>query len=207
MLKLKGLTLVELMIALLIAAIVIAGVMSVFVSVIRHSHGDIELGRLDSNLHKVVGTIARDVGRAGYWANSETSATNPFTQSGTDISVNAANNCLLITYDHNDDGSLPSESSGSDDERYGYRLMNGAIQYRPNNASFDCAASSASWTNMTDPNVVTITNFSVTKNTLTNANIEIRTITLSITGQLVSDTAITKTITQTIKVQNDRYAP
>lgn len=206
MLRTKGITLVELMIALLVAAIIIVGVMAVFVSVVRHGRGDVQVAHLESNLHKVVSAIARDVGRAGYWASAEQSATNPFTQAGTDISVNAAHNCVLITYDHNSDGTLPAVNTGSDDERYGYRLMNGAIQYRPNDASFDCNASSTSWTDLTDSNVVTITNFSVTKNTASNGNIQIRSITLSITGQLVSDASITKTITQTIKVNNDRYA-
>lgn len=207
MLKQKGLTLVELMIALLIAGVVVAAVMGIFVSAVTHTRVTIEQSRLDNDMFGAMNAIVRDVRRAGYWASASTSATNPFMQSATDITINATNDCILLSYDHNDDGALPAVNSGTDDERYGYRLMNGAIQFRTNSASFSCSASATNWTNFTDPNIVTITAFTVTKTTKTASSMELRTITITMTGQLVSEPSITKTLTQTVKVQNDRYVP
>jgi prepilin peptidase dependent protein B len=207
MLKQRGVTLVELMIALAIAVVIIAAVMAVFITTVRHSRESLEQGRLNTELHRTIRIIARDIGRAGYWASATSSQTNPFTQSSTDLTVNGAGNCILLSYDNNGDGSLPAVNSGTDDERYGFRLISGAIQYRPVSATFSCTASAASWTNMTDPSLVTITAFSVTINTSSEPPMEIRNVTISITGQLVSNTSITKTISQTVKVQNDKYAP
>ena len=205
MLKQKALTLIELMIGLLITGVVMASALAMYGAAVKHSRATAEQGQLDKSLHHVLGMMVRDIRRAGYWASASTSSENSFMQSGTDITVNSGNNCILLTYDHNADGSLPAVNSGIDDERYGYRLMNNALQFRPNNAAFDCTASAASWANLTDPNVLTVTAFSVTKTDTTTANMTLRNITVSITGQLVSDTSITKTLTQTVKVQNDKY--
>lgn len=207
MLRLRGVTLVELMVALLIASAVIGGIMAIFVSSVKHGRMTVEQGHLDNELHHVMSVVTRDVRRAGYWASANTSSTNPFMQSATDITINGGNNCILVSYDHNSDGSLPAVNSGTDDERYGYRLMNSAVQYRPNTAAFDCSASAGSWTNLTNPNVVNVTAFTVTKSTKTTSSMELRTITITLTGQLVSDATVTKTLTQVVKVQNDRYAP
>ena len=207
MLKIKALTLIELIIALLIASALMAAIMSIFLSTVKHSQGTVEQVRLDSELHHVMSAVTKDVRRAGYWSDASSSTTNPFMQSATDITVNGSNNCILMTYDHNADGALPAVSTGMDDERYGYRLSNSIIQFRPHTAAFDCAASASSWTNFTDPNIIIITAFNVVKATETVSSMEVRTITITLTGQLVSNASITKTLTQTIKVQNDRYTP
>ena len=207
MLRQKALTLVELMIALLITAVVIAAVLGVYSAVVKHGRATVEQGHLENELQRVVRTLARDVRRAGYWSGAATSATNPYMQAGTDITVNGSNDCILLTYDHNDDGTLPAVSSGTDDERYGFRLSGGAIQFRQNSAAFDCAAAANAWTNLTNPNIITVTTFSVTLNEDAVSSMIVRSVAVSITGQLVSDSSITKTVTQTIKVQNDKYSP
>lgn len=207
MLKQAAVTLVELLIALTLGVVVVAAGMAVFVASINHGRNSVEYGHLDTQLQLVMEAIARDVRRAGYWGSAGSSQTNPFTQAATDITVNASGNCVLMAYDNNGDGTLPAVNSGSDDERYGFRLMNGAIQFRPVTGTFSCSAAAANWTNLTDPNVVNVTTFTVVKNTSTEGTVELRTITVSITGQLVSNTAITKTLTQTIKVHNDKYTP
>ena len=207
MLKQAAVTLIELLIALTIGVVVVAAGMAVFVASVNHGRDSVEYSHLDTQLQRAMGAITRDVKRAGYWASAGTSQTNPFTQAATDITVNAAGDCILMAYDNDDDGSLPAEGSSSDDERYGFRLMNSAMQFRPATGTFSCSAAAANWTNLTDTNVINITAFSVAKNTSTEGSIELRTITVSITGQLVSDATVTKSLTQTIKVQNDRYTP
>ncbi|MCH9770227.1 MAG: prepilin-type N-terminal cleavage/methylation domain-containing protein [Gammaproteobacteria bacterium] len=216
MLNRRGFTLMEFLIAMTVSVVVVAGLWSLFYVVTRHSRNTLSIGRLDGQLQLVLASMTRDIRRAGYWANAGTSTTNPFQDTGTDIQVNGSNNCLLLTYDADKDGSLPAVGAGSDDERYGYRLMNNAIQYRPHGAVFSCTAASSNWTDLTDPNILQITAFNVTLNTENldldgtgpgTSTISVRSVTISITGQLAADTSVSKTITKTVKVYNDKYNP
>lgn len=212
--KLSGFTLLELMIAMSVAMVIMAGTLGVFLAMVKQSRALLEANRLDRDLTNAMSIMVTDIQRAGYWGLASTSKTNPFMTTGsTDIAVTGGN-CILFTYDSNGDGSLPGVGTGTDDKRYGYRLSGGAIQYRPvNGSNFTCAAASGTWTNLTDPSVVTISALSFV---LTNTAISIaggpsttnlRQVSISMTGQLVKDTALTKTITRTVRVYNDRYAP
>lgn len=211
----KGVTLLELMIALVISSFVVAALVGLFFMAGRHNENTLEITKLDTELNLVINSMARDVQRAGYWANSATSATNPFMQAATDITI-VGGNCVLLTYDHDANGSLAAVGAGTDDERYGYRLSNGAVQYRPSGASFSCAAAANAWTNLTDPRLVTITAFSLTLNTQSvdidgagsgTSTMQIRRLTVTITGQLAGDSTVTRTLTKTIKLYNDKYVP
>lgn len=212
----KGFTLLELIIALLVSLTVMVGILALFFNMIKHSRSTVEAGRLDRTLHAAMFAMATDIRRAGYWANATSSSTNPFMVTGsTDIQV-PSSSCILLTYDHNSDGSLPGISSGIDDERYGYRLVNNAIQYRPAGATFSCSAGTDVWTNLTDPNIVKITALTFVKNDQVvdidgagagTATLTVRSITITLTGELVSDSSTSKTITRTVKVYNDKYAP
>lgn len=213
----SGFTLMELIISLAISVVLMSGVLAIFVNMIKHSRGTIEAGRLDRELHSVSALMATDIRRAGYWAQAETSSSNPFMVTGsTDLSINGANDCILLTYDHDGDGALPAISGGIDDERYGYRKNGNAIQFRPRGSTFDCTASAANWTNLTDTNAVTITAFNIVKNEddidLDGAGpgtekMTIRSITITITGELANDASVSKTLTQTVRVYNDKYTP
>lgn len=211
-----GVSLLELMIALLISTFVVSALVGLFFMAGRHNTSTLEITKLDAELNLVINSVARDVQRAGYWANSSSSATNPFMQTGTtDITI-VGGNCVLLTYDHDADGNLAAVGVGTDDERYGYRLMNGAIQYRPSGASFSCNAVSDAWTNLTDTRIITITDFGLTLNVQSadidgagvgTSAMQMRSLNVTITGQLAGDPAVTRTLTKTIKLYNDKYVP
>src|SRR6185503_16427844 len=93
--------------------------------------------------------MSNDIRRAGYWGNAisdiNTGANNnPFMAAGTDIAITGGN-CILFSYDYNNNGTLPTISSASDDERYGFRLSGSTLQTRPPGASFDCSAAASAW--------------------------------------------------------------
>lgn len=214
--KHRGITLIEIMLSLAISSVVMLGVLGLFASTIKNSSLTINAGRLDRYLHSAAMIMSMDIQRSGYWASADTSNNNPFMASSTDIFVNASNDCILMTYDFDGNGAVASISSSTDDERYGYRLQGDAIQYRPWGAPFDCNAAATAWDNLTDPNIVKITTFSVSKNEEPidldgtgpgTESIILRTVTVTITGELANDPSITKTITQNIKVYNDKYEP
>jgi septin family protein len=56
---------------------------------------------------------------------------------------------------------------------------------------------------------ITALSFTLTTSVLTanGHNLNIRTVNISLTGQLVSDSTVTKTITAHVRARNDKYVP
>ncbi len=216
--KLSGFTFTELMIALAINALLLAALLAIFLANLDHYRKTMNTSRLNQVMQSSLDLMASDIRRAGYWANAGSDVglhqnNNPFVASGLDISINAGSDCILFAYDHDANGSLASISSASDDERYGFRLINQTLQARPPGATFNCTAASSNWENMTDINFVQITNlvFTLTNYTLTTGpgtkGISIRNVDISITGRLTNDATITKTLTQHVRIRNDKFIP
>lgn len=216
--NIAGFTLPEVMVALVINAILFSAFLSIFIATLIHYEKVMSTSRLNQELQMALQLMTNDIRRAGYssTASSDVGAgqnNNQFMASSVDVYVNAGNNCILFSYDHNGNGSLPSISSSYDDERYGYRLNGNVVQARPPGASFSCGASASEWENMTDPNVVKITALTFTLTTTTLAtgpgatSLALRSVDISITGQLAADSSITKTLTQHVRIRNDKYIP
>ena|SRR3990167_8511950 len=216
--KQSGFTMTELMIALVINSLLVIGLIAAVSANLNHYNKIINTNRLNQQLESTLHMMANDIRRAGYWVNAYTDIgldqnSNPFMASGVDISVNNTNNCILFTYDHSNNGSLPAISASYDDERYGYRLNGTVIQARPPGAAYDCTAAVDAWDNVTDSNVVTITGLTFTLNTSTVTTgpgargIIVRSVDISLSGQLTSDATITNTLTQHIRLRNDKFIP
>lgn len=211
-----GFTLVEMMIALVISAFLFTAIISIFVSNLSHYRKVLNANKLNQQLIAVLDLMSNDIRRAGYWGNSATMIgshlnNNPFQAGSNDITINGANNCILFTYDHDENGVLPTINTGTDDERYGFKLNNGAIQGRSSVGGFDC--SSTNWENLTDTKVINITAlvFTLSSSTVTTGpgtrGITIRTVNISVTGQLVSDASVSKTLTEQVRIRNDKFIP
>lgn len=211
-----GFTLIELLIALVISTLLLSGLLALFGANVGHYNKTMNYNRLNEQLKAALEIMANDIRRAGYWANASNDVAtnqnnNPFMTSTTDVSVNANNNCILFSYDHGNNGSLPAISANYDDDRYGFQLSNNAIQSRPPGAAFSCAASG--WENVTDPNIITITNltFTLINSTITTGpgsqGIRMRSVDISVTGQLANDSTVSRTLTQHVRIRNDKFIP
>ena len=124
---------------------------------------------------------------------------------------------MSVTYDLNNDGGLPALNNGTSDDRFGYRLSNQTIQIRAATDQF-FSCNTGVWENLTNPNLIQITNlvFNLTESVeaLEPANpppagpsITIRQVGITMTGQLVSDNAVQRTITSQVRVRNDKFTP
>jgi type IV pilus assembly protein PilW len=213
----SGFTLVELLIAVVINIILLAALIGVFSSNIANYNKVNRADMLNQQLENAIQLMTNDIRRAGYSANASNDIdtgqnNNPFMASATDIST-PSSTCILFTYDAGNTGTLPSINASADDDRYGFRLNNNTLQARPPGATFACNAAATNWENITDPNIVNITALSFTLNTTTvpvgqTANtIRLRSVDISITGQLVLDASISKTLTQHVRVRNDKFVP
>ena len=212
---LAGYSIIELMIGLGLGSLLLAGAILAFSSFSKSSHDLLAANRLDHELRTALALMTEDIRRAGYsaTASNDISAgtnTNPFMATGTDINA-PVSSCILFTYDKNSNGTLPSINTAPSDKRFGYRLSGNAVQVRPEyDSAFAC--DSGTWDNLTDPNLIQITglNFTITPTVVTLDNgagtLTIRNVSISITGQLTRDNTVTRTLNETVRVRNDKYA-
>jgi prepilin peptidase dependent protein B len=218
--RLQGFTLVELMVALVVNALIFIFLIAIFTNNLSHYNTILSTNKLNQQLEEIMQIMTSDIRRAGYWANANSNVatgnnTNPFqnTGTGTDIAVGgASNSCITFSYDHNSDGVIAAISSLSDDERYGYRLSGTNIQTRPWGASTSCTAPATAWENMNDASItITTLTFTINSSTLTTGpgaqGITERSVDIILTGQLTSNSAITKTMTQHVRINNDYFVP
>jgi type IV pilus assembly protein PilW len=222
--KQTGYTLIEIMIALLLGLIIISATITIYVSTIKGSTDTINSARLTHDLESVMSLMVNDIRRAGYWGGAivgADSSTNPFTTGTADIQIPSAS-CILYSYDADGDGTVDSN------EYYGFNLDGSTIDMRLTGATTaNCA--DGSWTALTVSESVNITALSFTRaykclnvtttlsydskcaDAVTAANlttgqkaVESRQIDISLTGQLINDPTVTKALTGTVKVRNDR---
>jgi prepilin-type N-terminal cleavage/methylation domain-containing protein len=203
-----GFTLIELLIAMLIGLIILSAVLGMFVSMIKADTDNIKAIQLNQELRGVMSLITRDLRRAGANRNAAVDATdgtpsNPFSVAGGTrlaIAANAqanANSCVTYTYDEANSGVVDAG------ENFGFRWDSAMNAVETRAAGAACGA--VGWTNVTDPTLVSVTGLTFTDTTVVEAGINIRQITVILSGQLVRDATVTRTITETVKLRNDEF--
>jgi prepilin peptidase dependent protein B len=221
-----GFTLVEIMIALVLGLVVVGGGITIYGLSIRGSSDTIKSVRLNYDLDSLMALIVNDLRRAGYWSGATADAddltSNPFTSGTTDIQILNGGNCVLYTYDANGNASVDSN------EFYGFRLSGTSVGVRLTGSTTADCDSDGSWETLTvdnghepvavtalqfsfDSKCVDKTNHSMHLSTCADAALtsgvsatEIRQVNIVLSGQIATDPNFTKTLTDTVKVRNDR---
>jgi len=122
----------------------------------------------------------------------------------TDNSAVVAGNpgtCIVMRYDLDKDGLISSgENMG-----YRYNAANGTVDVRKSQVA--CNGAATSWEGVTDGAEIQVTNFQVTEDRTLVVNGPlmnvVRTYTISVTGRLVRDNTVTRTLSARVKVRND----
>lgn len=211
----KGVTLLELLIGMALSGVVIASSVLGINSINKSTAINMKTRQLEYATHTLISIMASDIRRAGYWASAiddvGTGAnTNPFMDAG---DITTTTNCILFSYDLDKDGSLPTLNDANGDERFGYRLSGNTIQARPlSHTTFACDDAADEWVDITDPNYINVTGFTVTSSPVdvtldTSGTMTIRNITLAITAELTDDASISRTVSKQIRVRNDKFTP
>jgi prepilin peptidase dependent protein B len=225
--KQTGYTLIEIMVALLIGLVIVVATITIYISTIKGSKDVINSARLNHDLESVMSLMVNDIRRAGYWGGAVVgadSSTNPFTIGTANIQIPTAA-CILYSYDADGDRS-PDNS-----EYYGFKLQSGAVKIRSADTAettVDCTGTG--WSTLTVEESVNITALTFTTayrcldasadppasfiwpcaiavpaGTLPGHKlVESRQLNIVLTGQLLNDTTVTKTLTGIVKVRNDR---
>jgi len=226
--KQTGFTLIELMIASLLGLIVISATITMYVGTVKASTDTLNSAHLNHDLDAVMTLITNDLKRAGYWGNAligANSLNNPFTIGTANIqtpTVTPPNSCILYSYDSDGNGAV------NDTNLYGFKHTGNTVEMRVSGAaSTNCT--DGTWEPLTVGETINVTSLTftttnykclnvttalsydtpcadvTTTNLATGAKaVESRQIDITLTGQLVNDTTVTKTLTDTIKVRTDR---
>jgi prepilin-type N-terminal cleavage/methylation domain-containing protein len=102
-----GMTLVELMIASVIALIALSSVITVYSATAHHSSQQLQQAHLHQQLHGLLHLISNDLKRAGYWSfspNLLAPSANPFQNPANQVRVQSyagesPDSCILFAYD------------------------------------------------------------------------------------------------------------
>lgn len=211
----KGFTLLELLVGIGLMVFILGSGVLLYSTLIKSYYDLLATNKLDQQLRSAINMMSQDIRRAGYSANAQNdinsgSNTNSFMTGSKDISV-PNSSCILFTYDTDSNGALPALNSSGYDEHFGYRLSGTTLQSRNlTDAAQSCT--SGTWVDITDRNQISISNLQfVLASTVLNLSgggtLSIRNVTISLSGNLSSDSSVTRTITETIRVRNDKYQP
>lgn len=228
----RGLSLIELMVAMVVGLLIIAAAGTSYIVSSRSSRDTINAARLNMELRGAMSIMVDEIRRAGANGNLTTiGVNNPFTNqtagSRTDITI--TDNCIEFTYDVDADGVVDG------DEYLGFRVVNGLIETRTSGTTNDCTSgASDSWLGLTDSNTMTtqpvggLPYFAITFQCLNTFNnnkqdvscnnydftgltagsigdmLETRTVTINLGGQLVQDPNMQMQLTQEVHVRNHR---
>ena len=185
--KQAGLTLIEMMIAMLIGLLVTGSIISVFISNVKSSSENVRMIQLNQELRTVMTFISDEIKRSGYSAD-------PTIITFIDDFNTATANCVLYSYDVNGNGVQTTN------EKFGFRLNGDTIEWGSNVA---CGAN-ANWQDLTEVNIADISAFTIVPSNIPAGGIFIKQLVITITGDttLFPGTA-SRTVTETIRVRNE----
>jgi prepilin peptidase dependent protein B len=211
-----GFSLVELLVATAVGLVLTTWAISMFVTSLGNNRKLITEAQVNQNLRAAADLITREVRRAGYWGHSIAGTRTSSTGSTTAINPYRAitTTSSTINYDFSRDVSENDTLDAND--QFMFQLSGGAIQMQTNAEAYPV--------NITDPNVVTITSFTVTDTSaaalpLGNAcsitcsagtpncpTTTIRSYLISITGTSTKDSAVTRTLETKVRARNDELS-
>lgn len=215
-----GFGLVELMIAMSIGLLLLGGVLQIFSNTVHSDAESLLTSRLQHELRTTMAIMQNDIRRAGYWANSLPTfgANNPFTATNTDLTILDGGACVLYTYDLNKNGTIEDNT-----EYFGFRLNGNVIEMRvAGTTTTDCHVSDTEWEPVTDPSITTITSLKFDNSNYVCTNLTytpdincaapgpgditqtIRQIDISISGYVTTNSAIARSVAESVRVRNDR---
>jgi prepilin peptidase dependent protein B len=239
--KSLGFSLIELMIALAIGLVVVGAVLAFTLSSVTTNSEYIQSTRLSQELRNSMDFVSRELRRAGYDQNNATYVArstaavpviSPFGRIFTTADANgtgtATDSCVIYAYDR--DAGTSGTVDLADGEiraiRLGYTPAGvGVIEVAqstagvtpacggtaPDYTKYPATCSAAGWCALSDPTVINITEFNITRNDLeqlgsgTATPVVTREFSVELIGRLVrsADGTVTRGIRSTVKVRAD----
>lgn len=209
-----GLSMVELLVGMAIALFIVASGTTLLAGNLRENRSLLLEARLMQDLRTAADVITRDLRRAGAWAGATDGVwsagasgvrSNPYAALAPD---SAASNAVSYRYSRD-----ATENNAVDsNEQFGFRLRAGVIEMQ---------LGADNWQALTDAGTLSVTVFSVTPevrqvslqplcantcpigSSACPPHQQVRSLALVITGQLVNDARMTRSLHSQVRVRND----
>ncbi len=219
---------VEMMVGVVVGLFVVGGAVYLFVGNLANSRKLLVEARLNQEVRNAADVIARELRRAGYWdyaiAGTVTNSLGASAQVNPNRGITVTSDGDGISYEVSRDVATARGGCGvaiceniasENDEKFGFRLQSGVLQMNVP------ALDGAKWRDLTDPSAVTVNSFAITKSeTPIDARIvcptpcagsacptvTVRRYTVQIKATSTTDSAITRSIQEQVRVRNDELA-
>lgn len=208
----RGLSLVELMVGITVGMIVVAGASLLMVNQLDDNRRLTLEVQVQQDLRAAADLMLRDLRRAAYNSLAEQTiwavgADAPVTNGYRNVTVSESKDSVTYSYSR----TSPEDNVVEDSEKFGFKLASGTLMFQ---------LGSGNWQPLTDPNVLTITGFTVAMNSQsidvsefctkpceTGADCppkqSVRNVVLTLSAQAVHDAKVQRTVTVGARMRND----
>ncbi|HEY5716383.1 MAG TPA: prepilin-type N-terminal cleavage/methylation domain-containing protein [Psychromonas sp.] len=197
----KGFSLVELMLALLLGAVLLAMVIGLYVTGVSSGAKSLKYSRLRTDLQSIMAIMETDIRRAGYGGSDF------LVGSGGIKTVDSLNSdtsrCIVYSYNHN------SAATITDTNRMGFRFAADENEVQFGSGVDPLAANcyaKGSWTALSDKGFLKITDLVFAESVVSSATATLRSIEIGLSGELVSDGQYKHSISTTVQVRNIEFS-
>jgi prepilin-type N-terminal cleavage/methylation domain-containing protein len=214
----QGFSLMEIMISLTLSLVVTAAMVALMSSSLGNTSRIVNMTKLTDAMRMTMQMLTRDVRRTSYNADAmycyanEDCGTDGSLTVAPDIIISASGDCFTYLLDRDHDGDSTENDAG------GFRRVTaggvGVIEMWIGDASPDCTAADSNWVNITNPDSMDISTFSVDDDLSysdvifddgagTTISQRVRKLRIVMGAQLTADGSISRDIEDIISVRND----
>jgi type IV pilus assembly protein PilW len=211
MLRQKGLTLIELMIAMLLSILVTGMIISMFTSSIGGHAQAIRTMRLNQDMRIAMDMMVRDIRRAGYWSGTNVASNPHATALSGSLPIGifdfgaGTDNCVLVSYDEDEDAVTTSE------EFFGFRLNGTELESLATTSAAvsnpNCASVfNNNWQDLLDTNTVQVNGLTFTTypaSTAAFATSANKSVIIMLDASSLLDPNVRTVITEQVRVRNE----
>lgn len=196
----KGLTLIEMMIAMVIGLMITGMVMTLFISNVRSNRDSVSMIRLNQELRGVMTFVSDELKRSGYSAGSFDTYMDELKITDIGNDTISDDNCIIYAYDETSSGASVVPSSA----KFGFHLDSEEIHWGTG-ASAVLASCGSFGEAITETKIAKITEFEIKLTETTAGAVEVNQVEVTITGttELSGGTIASRTISEIIRVRND----
>ena len=210
----RGISVVEILVALVAGLIVVGSVLAFTVSSVTSNAENIRATRLAQELRGAITLVTREIRRAGYNLDAaETVATSSFANEFDDMDIEA--DCIVIAYDDPVIDVPNADALPDAGEITGFRRVetggNGVLEVNVGLDAVDCDDPAGTWVEVTNPADVDLTAFTIADSSTTvetgtpgtDPSVTIRAIDITMSMALETDPATVRTSHERIRIRAD----
>lgn len=182
----KGLTLIEMMIALILALLVTGTILTIFISNVKSSAENIKMIQLNQELRASMNFMSDELKRHGYSSNATSAAMNTLVSP-------VGSGCVRYGYN----------TSGAVQTIRGFRVAAGSLEWCSDNNASCGGGCGATWQPLTAPET-TVTTFTVDRDQIPSGSVTVERLDITLEAERQLNPGIaSRTMQETIRIRNE----